>query len=714
MKVSRFKISLLFFYLVLVFQTTSFAQETDTTGRYLTEKITAQIESITESLDANLDFSDLVESYYYHAENKININGPDADELRNLYLISDFQLQSLKNYLKKFGPLISIYELPLIEGFDDQTVELLTPIIDVSSQSTSGRLKPKQIAKWGRHQIITRMERNLNEQIGYQPTDDSSLWEKPNSRYLGSKEKIYAKYGFNYRNRVRAGVTMDKDAGEVFFKQNVNDSLQSLVGSKLKNGFDFLSAHAFIADVGIVKAVALGDYHLSFGQGITMWSGLSHGKSTVPTQVMRYGRGLKPNSSVNESYFLRGGAATLGWKAFELTVFYSNKKIDANAESADTLSNDDYYVTSLQESGLHRTVSELSDKGTLSQQLYGGRFAYRSKKFEIGYTMHQTMLGTTLFPRTYPYSQFRFQSDRLMNQGIDWRWVNPHVIFFGELGMSDNGAMAGIAGLATQPAGFVSLTLAYRHYEKEYQNLFSNAFSESSSTANESGIYAGISASLAPGWKVSAYADQFKFQWLRFSTDAPSNGFDYFVQSDYRISRKADLYVRFRTKQKMINDNNPWNAIDFIIPETKNSYRFHINYTVSPSITFKNRAELISYKKGNEENDYGFIIYQDIIYRPENKPFELNFRYAVFDADSYDARLYAYESDVLYAFSIPAFSEKGSRAYLLFKLKAFKNVDFWARVAHTWYDNRSEIGSGLDVIEGNSKTDLKIQVRWKF
>lgn len=700
--------------LLLLLPFMTHAQEPDSTTLQLTEQIAAQIEAIAESLDAQVDFTDLVDSYYYYTENKININGNAIDELRNLYLITDFQLQNLKTYRKKFGFFVSLYELGLVEGFDEKTVAVLMPIIDISSDNSRSTLKPKQIVKWGRHQLITRLEKNLNQQAGYQPINDSMLWNKPSSRYLGSNDKVYAKYSFNYRNRVRAGITMDKDAGEAFIKNNVNDSLQMLLGSKLKNGFDFVSIHAFVADVGIVKAIALGDYHLSFGQGITMWSGLTFGKSTVPTQVMRFGGGLKPNSSVNESFFLRGAAATIGLKAFDVTVFYSSKKIDANPGIPDSLSNDSYFVTSLQESGLHRTVNELSKKGTIQQDLYGARVAYRSKKLELGYTIHQMVLGAPLNPRIYPYSQFRFQSDRLMTQGFDWRWVNPQLIFFGEIGRSDNGGMAGIAGVSAQPVGFVSLTVAYRHYEKEYQNFFSNAFSESTSTNNESGLYAGIVASVAPGWKLSAYADQFKFQWLRFSTDSPSKGFDYFVQSDYRISRKADFYLRFRTKQKMTNDKSPLNWIDFNVPETKNTYRFHINYAVSQVFTFKNRAELIDYQRGQEAHKYGFIFYQDVVYRPQNKPYEMSFRYAVFDADSYDARLYTYESDVLYAFSIPAFAEKGSRAYLLFRLRATKKIDIWARIAHTWYDNRSSIGSGLDIIEGNSKTDLKLQLRWKF
>ncbi len=698
---------------IMVSALNSIAQVTDSSNRVLSDRIAQQMETIAESLDATLDFSDLIDSYYYYAENKINLNSPQVTELRNLYLINDFQLNQLQQYQKTYGRITSVYELAMMEGFDEQTLAVILPVVDVLDAEPP-KIKPKNVLRYGRHQLLMRMERNLNEQTGYQNIEDSVLWSKPNARYLGTKEKLYAKYTFNYRDKVRAGLTMDKDAGEVFLKQTVNDSLQTLLGEKLKSGFDFYSAHAWIADIGVLKRLALGDYHLSFGQGLTMWSGLSFGKSTTPTQVMRYASGVKPNTSVNESFFLRGAAATFEWKGIALSTFYSNKKIDANLETDNDSGENDYYVTSLQESGLHRTVNELLDKGVIKQELIGGHISYQGKRFEIGYTAHQTTLESKLLPREELYSMFRFRSDKLFNQGIHWKWVNPHWVFFGEVAQSDNAGKAGIAGLQLQPAGFLSLTLAYRHYDRTYQNLFSNAFSESNATNNESGLYAGITAALAPRWKISAYADQFRFDWLRFSTDAPSQGFDYFLQSDYRISRHADMYFRFRIKQKMTNDRDPWNAIDFVVPERRNTWRFHINYRISPSIMLKNRAELITYRLHNQDIETGFLIYQDVVYRPEEMPYEFSFRFAMFDSESYDARLYAYESDVLYAFSIPSFSGKGSRVYLVAKYSITDNLDLQARISNTWYANKSEIGSGLELIEGSAKTDLKVQLRWKF
>ena len=690
------------------------AQQSDSLRVALTERITEQIELIAENTEEELDYSDLIESYLFLAENPLNINAGKLEPLRDLYLINAFQYEQLNIYLKEFGPMLSPYELAAIDGFTDETIALIEPLLRFSTEVKSSKIKPLNVLKYGRHQLLMRTEQVLEMREGYKSISDSALLANPNRRYLGSPQKLYARYSFNYRNQFRAGITMEKDPGEVLFKNNVNDSIQRLLGDKLKNGFDFYSIHVYAADLGIVKAIALGDYHLAFGQGLTMWSGLSFGKSTEAAAVMRYGAGVKPNTSVNENYFLRGGAVTLGLKNVSLTAFYSNKNIDANIDQIDSVSNQVATVTSLQESGLHRTVNELINKNAINQQVFGGRLSYQSRFFEVGVTGHQTKLEANLTPRMYPYNKFQIVDGDLSNYGFDFRLMLPKTIFFGEIAASSNGGMAALAGVTAQPAGFFTTTIAYRHYQKNYQNFFSNAFAESSSTNNETGIYVGINASLAARWQLKAYADHFTFPWLRYRTGAPSYGHDYYAQLEHKISRSADFYFRFRTKEKMINSDDPWNRIDFVVPYKKDSYRFHINYQISSSFNLKNRAEFIVYKHQEKAKSTGFIIFQDIQYRPLDSPLQLTFRYAIFDADTYDSRVYTYENDVLYAFSIPAFYEKGTRMYLLAKWSVSRSIDLWARIGQTWYSNRNVIGTGLEMIEGNQRTDAKIQLRIKF
>ena len=86
----------------------------------------------------------------------------------------------------------------------------------------------------------------------------------------------------------------------------------------------------------------------------------------------------------------------------------------------------------------------------------------------------------------------------------------------------------------------------------------------------------------------------------------------------------------------------------------------------------------------------------------------------MFDAINYDNRLYAYERDVLYAFSVPMYYGQGMRLYVNVVYKPFPQLTWYAKFAHTWYADRNEIGSEGETIYGNQKTDIRILVNWKF
>lgn len=231
---------------------------------------------------------------------------------------------------------------------------------------------------------------------------------------------------------------MEKDAGEMFFTDKVSDTIQKLLGNQYHRGFDFVGFHLYAKDFGVVKAAVLGDYQLAFGQGLTLWSGMSFGKAGAGSSVMKQGRGITPKGSASEYAFMRGAAVTLGSGPFSGTLFYSNRWVDANVSMADTLESEAEFVSSLQETGYHRTIGELQDRHAIRQQVIGGHLAYSIAHFEIGYTAHHTWLSVPLELKPSHYNQFYFQGQRLTNQGVDFKYVKGKYAVFGEVAMSYN------------------------------------------------------------------------------------------------------------------------------------------------------------------------------------------------------------------------------------------------------------------------------------
>ena len=690
----------------------------------LNELLIEQIERLAEDSDEDTDFEDLLENYIFYSENPINLNSDEVMQLVELRLLNVFQYEELQKYRRYYGDFLFLEELEMVEGFDEQTIAIIAPIVYIGSDRGGDKITMRKLARYGKHQILGRYEQILEKQQGYTDISDSALLAKPNSRFLGSPHRYQLKYTYNYRNKVRAGFVMEKDPGEMFFTDKVSDTIQKLLGKNYQRGFDFVGFHLYAKDLGIVKAATLGDYQVAFGQGLTMWSGMSFGKAGAGSSVMKQGRGLSPKTSASETMFMRGAAITLGSGPFRGTVFYSNRWVDANISVADSLDEAEL-VSSLQETGYHRTIGELQDRHAIRQQVVGGHLAYAVAHFEVGYTAHHTWLNVPLQLKPSHYNQYYFQGQQLTNQGIDFKYVKGKYAMFGEVAMShnpDSAALqastsqhfAGLIGMTVKPAGYLNFTLLYRDYGKAYQNLFSNAFSEGSRNQGQRGIYLGAEVAPAPYWNILAYADQFQFTWLTSQVNAPSWGHDYYLRLSHSFNKQTNAYLQIRSKTKMRNSTDAYVFSHYPIFYTKNSVRFNINYSLRNGLVFSNKAEYAHYSNDDGGNSLGFFICQDVAYKPENKPFSLTFRYTIFDTGDYDSRVYAYENDVLYSFSVPTLYGKGMRVYLLGKWKPFKSLTLYARIGSTIYTDRDEISSGLTLIEGNHKTDLKVEAIWKL
>ena len=663
-----------------------------------------KLEDIAEQTDMQLDYTDLLENLSYYLKHPINLNNTSNEELSNLFFLNEIQINNLLLHIEKNGKLISIQELQSVSGFDPETINKLLPYVYVSSTIKTRHFSAKEMFANGNNQLMMRYSQILEEQKGYSEITDSALSESPNSRYLGSPQKLYAKYRFKYYNNVSFGVTAEKDAGEEFFK-----------GSQ-KNGFDFTSAHLYFKDFGIVKALAIGDYQVQFGQGLTLWTGLSFGKSSDGTGIKKNGQGISPYTSVNENLYMRGVGTTLGLKDFELSMFYSNKKIDGNVSIGqfDSLNSEDYYTFTLQQTGLHSTPNEVADKDAIGEKTFGGHICYKKQNLNIGATAFRTEYSGIMQPQFQLYNQFRFIGINNTNIGVDYSYVYKNLNFFGEVSQSENKGRALLSGVLMSIDQNVTLSVLYRNYSKDYIGLFSSAFSESTLPANESGVYTGINIKPHRSITINAYIDNISFPWLKFRVDAPSKQLDYLVQMNWKPSKKMEMYVRYRQSNKALNDSDPDDIIDFTTSTLKQNYRYNASFKVTSTVSLKNRVEFTKYIKGNTAPQNGYIIYQDIVYKKIKSPFSFSFRYALFDAESYDCRLYTYETDVLYSYSIPAFYNKGTRVYLTTRYSVSRNIDIWLRFAQTSYSNINSMGSGLTEIVGNKKSEIKAQLRIKF
>ena len=260
----------------------------------------------------------------------------------------------------------------------------------------------------------------------------------------------------------------------------------------------------------------------------------------------------------------------------------------------------------------------------------------------------------------------------------------------------------------------VDAALSYRKYDRDYQVLEANAFGEASMPINEEAVYLSFDARLNNNWKISSYADVWKNEWAKFNVDAPSTGKEALVRIEYSQRRLINIYVQYRYESKFINNNDVTEKIDYIIPINQHRFRFHIANKINKDLELRNRVELASYNRNNT-NSKGYLIFQDIIYKPIGKKYSFTTRYALFDTDDFNSRVYSFENDIQYEFAVPFFYEKGKRFYFLTKYKLNRLLALEARYSITSYSNIDVISpGGNDEIQGNNRSEIKIQMRWSL
>jgi hypothetical protein len=700
----------IFFLLITFFVVGKISAQTDTIPKkdsvFVDDPLNQQIEDLSENIgNESADLTTLVENLNYYKEHPLNLNTATREELQDFLLLSDVQIENLLAHREEFGVMLNIYELQTVDGFDLATIYKILPYVKVADMTDAGHFSFAEMRANGKNEIIIREQRILEEQKGYTPIDSASLAENPNARYLGSRDHLYVRYRFTYSNFVSAGVTMDKDAGEEFFR-----------GTQ-KNGFDYYSAHLCVRNIGIVKSAVIGDYQVSFGQGLTAWTGYSFGKTSMTLNTKKNGMGIRPYTSVDENKFLRGAGTTLRFGKFESSAFFSLKKRDANIAASDTTGQniEILEISSLQITGLHSTPSEIADRHAITETIYGGNFSYKGKRLQVGVTGMHADYSAPLHRTLSLYNQFEFsaKSNTVFGADYDFSFHNFH--FFGEGSRSENGGMAFINGVLISIDPRLAFTIHTRWLGRDFQNLYSSVFAEGLNPANERGVYLGMMAKPLRRFTLSAYIDHYFFPWMRYQVDAPSQGTDFLCQLNYTPDKKTDMYFRYRHRDKFINANDDEVAIDYIVPLTQDNWRFNIQYPVGKSIRLRNRVEYSRYHPSNKKAENGFVIWQEISYKQLGKPVSFSARYALFQTDSYNAAIYAFENEMPTVFSVPAYYYKGSRIYLLINYDISRKVELFFRVAQTFYYNQQIISEGsLTEIQGNTKTEAKVMLRVKF
>lgn len=648
-----------------------------------------QLENLAEADETETEDDSWLQELEHFREHRLNLNKADADELRQLKL-TDLQIENLVQYRALLGPFIHIYELQAIPSWDINSIKKLLPFITVADE-ISLRDDLALRLKNGEHRFLLRVSQVLERSRGF----DRGI---TGNRYLGSPQRILFRYRYMYKNLLQFGVVGDKDAGE-----------QILKGAQ-KFGFDFYSFHLFARKLGIIKAIAIGDFTVNMGQGLIHWQGLAFKKSAEITSIKRQSAILRPYSSSGEFYFHRGAGITIQKGRFETTCFFSMRHLSGNLKN-DTLVNG-FVATSILNNGYHRTAGETTDRNNLRQLTGGAVIQYKVNRLQVGLNAVHYQFSLPIQKRDEPYNYYNISGKSWSNFSFDYSYTYKNIHVFGEAAMDKFLNKAFVNGLLMSVDHRADLSFFHRYITPEYQAVYGNAFTENTNPSNETGFFAGITLRPFTGWRFDAYADIFRFPWLKYLVDAPSNGNELLSQVTYTPNRQVEIYLRYRNGAKQKNSKDSEGPVHLLNYQRRQNWRTHLSFKPSANITLRNRLELTWLNKKRWDSERGFLLFCDILYKPMMKPYSGSLRFQFFESDSYQSRIYAYENDVLYGNSIPSFFDKGWRYYLNLNYDLTKKLSFWIRWSQSIYPEKPSIGSGLDEIPGSHRSEWKCQVQW--
>ena len=499
-------------------------------------EVERELEIILEQLetdDPDADFTELLEIIQDLLSHPVNINIAEIDELLQIPNLSHRLAQNILTHRSEQGSFKTVENLMDVSGIGPVTFEKIRPYVMVTTENPDGLghfLKRGGWTQNSRFEGFSRFRQVLQEQDGTSRPDSLG-------GYQGAPYQYYQR--MHYRSRfLSVNLTQDKDPGEPL---------------SYPSGFDHTSWHVAIQNREGLQALIIGDYSVSFGQGLLLWSGGSFGKSSNSTGgVVKNERGVRPYTSAQESTGFRGVAVTVG-EQLQFTGFYSSRKRTASEVDENSVN----FPTS---TGFHRTTNERDRRNNLGQETYGGRIRAIFESGHVGISAFHNRFNRSIAAGVNPYQRGLFSGQELTGYSSDFRLLLNRFQLFGEVAYTDNGGFGGITGVIYQADPRTDIAFSTRYYDPFLQSIFGAGFGEQSGIPrNERGYYLGISHSLSDHIQVNSYIDFFRFPSPRFQTTQSTSGINGLLQVEYKPNRSLTLYtlIRFKIREQEISDIDP-------------------------------------------------------------------------------------------------------------------------------------------------------------
>ena len=584
---------------------------------------------------SEVDYEQLQTDLYALHDAPIDLNNTSDEELSQLYFLSPQQIDDILAYAGRH-PFESLYELRLIPSLAEYEIRDLLPFVQIrnhKSEIINPKLYPREVFAHATHEIITRVDaRNIEGVAGTDPM------------------YVQGRYRFDYQRKVTFGAQLRRPVG------GIAKDLQYGAYLQLRG----ITPH--------LHTVVGGNFQASFGQGLVLAPVFHSGKTSYVSSVGMQQQGLRYYSSV-DGEGLHGAGATIRH------AFSSQTRLDASALYSMRRANDSTW-----------------------HHLIGANLTLRHKRLEVQLTAIENLWSDSIHPyRNAKYNRHYFRGRNQAVIGASFRYNHGWFDAFGECAAAENyehpslqggdegrltrWGLGALIGSRFYPTQGVSLVALYRYYSPYFDNALGYAFSETSRINDENGGYLGFEITRWRNWRLSGYGDVFYFSGYKYGLGDAVKTLGYDAMAELQYSRHAwRLSWRLRARQKSDATYSTRAQFDWAHGSWSLRTTAEANLTPNP----------LTINPLTPQLTYGVSLAQDIAfdltpYTVHHTPLSFRFRLQGFDAREWANRIYIYEHDVLYAFSIPATYGLGGRAYLCLRWQIIPQLALYFRVSETVY-----------------------------
>ncbi|MFQ6617625.1 MAG: helix-hairpin-helix domain-containing protein, partial [Fidelibacterota bacterium] len=479
-----------------------------------------------------------------------------------------------------------------------------------------------------------------------------------------------AEGNFKFRTRLRTGEKGELYIYNRFLYKGSNGTLMGGLTEKDRMEKDLLDFFSFFICSGPTRfwdKLILGHYNPEFGQGLTLWNNRGFSKGIeVTDSIEKRGRGLIPSISAGENSSLRGMALQKRISIYTFFFFISKTGIDAAKRDSKG------GAFTLQKSGIHVSPSQIKAKGALKEGILGGRMKIKlNEAIKIGFSFYRDRYDN---PVLLSEGDDSVGLSSFKTGGFDFRIIKAASTFFGEIAGSNGSKGALLAGVISRQKIF-TIAMLVRYYHPNFISPHGFGFGERNGyTKNEAGVYMAASIYPQKGMKGGIYFDLYRF--LRpYALKTPILwGDDILIFLRKKINRnlKAGVKLKLESSEKILKGKDIYGRESKYFSKVKRSDgRIWWEHKISKSLRIRWRIDSCIYNPG-DKREYGYSWFSEVKYSP-TADLMVNYRFSVFQTDSYDSRIYQFEGDLPGTGRNTPLHGRGIKWYLLIKKRFHKD-----------------------------------------